>query len=234
MSCIRQVALIQNCGYARACIYNNSMPTRTGRYARKEIDTQTRLTRLTSQFSTYSNIPEGYFEARGKNNLSQFDCDCSKILSGFTSKFRSEIGLCRQSYLQAFSLSKWSELSGIEKKQHTLSNCNRCYECHEELQRSYPLKPFYQPEPIVKLNVDSMQTQGVRKFTTKVLTELNRVYTNEGSTSFTDVLAKTKSFGLERKTEGESERKYHRKRLAQSFCSPGEQPQPKRKKTQEE
>ena len=121
----------------------------------------------------------------------------------------------------------------------------------------------------MKLNVDSMQTQGVRKFTTKVLTELNRVYTNEGSTSFTDVLAKTKSFGLERKkskivtyqeknkkkrdmqkkvvkmvnenfskkatitllTEGESKRKYHRKRLAQSFCSPGEQPQPKRKKT---
>lgn len=31
-------------------------------------------------------------------------------------------------------------------------------------------------------------------------------------------------------TEGESKRKYHRKRLAQSFCSPEDQPQPKRKK----
>lgn len=165
MSCIRQVALVINCGYARACIYNNSMPTRTGRYARQEIDTQTRLTRFRSHCSTYSDIPEGYFEARFKDNWSQFDRDCSKILDGFKSKFRSEIGLSRQSYLQAFSLSKWSELSSTEKNQHTLSKCTRCYESHEELQRSYPLKPFYQPEtiPIVKLNVESMQQQGVKK-----------------------------------------------------------------------
>ena len=31
-------------------------------------------------------------------------------------------------------------------------------------------------------------------------------------------------------TEGESKRKYHRKRLAQSFCSPHEQPPAKKKK----
>ena len=32
-------------------------------------------------------------------------------------------------------------------------------------------------------------------------------------------------------TEGESKRKYHRKRLAQSFCSPHEQPPAKKRKT---
>jgi hypothetical protein len=32
-------------------------------------------------------------------------------------------------------------------------------------------------------------------------------------------------------TEGESKRKYHRKQLAQSFCSPHEQPPAKKKKT---
>lgn len=97
------------------------------------------------------------------------------------------------------------------------------------------------------------------------MTELNRIYVNEGSSSFTDTLATTKSSGLERKktsyekskekkvmqkrivtsvnesfskkaaitllTENESKRKYHRKLLAQSFCSPEEQPQTKRRKT---
>ncbi len=110
-----------------------------------------------------------------------------------------------------------------------------------------------------------MQRQGIKKFTTGVLTELNRVYEVEASTSFTDVLVRTKSSGLEKKkghkdkkkeminvqkeltktvnghfaekatismlTECESKRKYHRKRMAQSFCSPQEQPPAKKTKT---
>ena len=101
----------------------------------------------------------------------------------------------------------------------------------------------------------------MKQFTTNVLSELNTVHIEEMSKSFTDALVSTKSAGLEKKkSKGEkrkakwevqrsvmkkvnecfaekaaitllTERKYHRKRLAQSFCSPHEQPPAKKKKT---
>ena len=123
----------------------------------------------------------------------------------------------------------------------------------------FPLKPFFEPEQVVTVNKDALERQGVPKFTPKILSELDRVYTNEASISFTDALLKTNA-KVERKktsnekrkekraiqkeitdkvnaqfaqkaaitllTEGESKRKYHRKRLAQSFCSPEDQPKP--------
>ena len=49
--------------------------------------------------------------------------------------------------------------------------------------------------------------QGVKKITTNVLSELNRVYTNEASTSFTDALVKTKSAGVEKKKSQNERRK---------------------------
>jgi hypothetical protein len=109
-----------------------------------------------------------------------------------------------------------------------------------------------------------MQHEGTKKFTRKALSELNTIYEQEASTSFTNVLVEDRSIGLERKksqyekkekrkiqrkfvakvnesfaekatitllTEGESKRKYHRKRLAQSFATPeNNPPQPKRQK----
>lgn len=266
MPTIRQVALIVNCGYARVCIYNNSVTT-AGRHARHTIDKKARSNNFKFQFSTCSSygIPDGYFDSQDKHNQTQFDRDCSKILDGFKSKFRSDIGLGRDRYLQTFSFSKWAELFSIEKSQHTLGRCNRCYEIHKELQGSYPLKPFYQAQPVVEVNTDFLKQQGVKKFTTNVLAELNRVYVNEGGPSFTDALVTTKSSGLERKktsyekrkekrkiekevvkavnesfskkaaitllTENQLKRQYHRMRLAQSQCSPEEQPPPKRRKT---
>ena len=233
MSCIRIVAHIVNCGYARVSIYENSSPLAKGQYAR-DIDRQKRSFNFRSQFvcSSYG-IPDGYFEQRGKDGNSQFDRDCNKILDGF---FQSDMGLCRDKYLNTFSIKSWSELCTVENNRHTLSHCTRCFECHEQ----------------------------VKKFTANVLSELNRVYRDEASTSFTDSLLKTKSVGLERKkskiekkkemrdmhrqvtkkinecfaeeaaitllTEGESKQKYQRKRIAQSFCSPDNQPQRKKKK----
>ena len=67
----------------------------------------------------------------------------------------------------------------------------------------FPLKPFYRHkpvDPVVTVNQDAIQRLGVKKFTTGVLTELNRVYEVEASTSFTDALVKTKSSGLEKKS----------------------------------
>ena len=54
---------------------------------------------------------------------------------------------------------------------------------------------------MVPVNQDALQRLGVKKFTTGVLTELNKVYEAEASTSFTDALVRTKSSGLEKKKE---------------------------------
>ena len=140
------------------------------------------------------------------------------------------------------------------------ANCARCAELHSNRQSSFPLKPQYIPRPLVVLDQNALQRQGVKKFTSSVLMELNKVYELEVGSSFTDAVAETKSSGLEKKrsksekieevkevmvavneqfaenaaismlAENESKRKYHRKRMAQSFCSPEAPPPAKRKK----
>ncbi len=263
MACVRQVSLIVNCGYARGCIYENSNPKRTGQHARQTIDTAKRLTNFTGQFNSTYCFPEGYFNVSGKDNMTQFDRDCNKILDGFKSKFPG-VG-DKESYLDTFSRSEWCKLSVAERKRHSLTKCARCFELHKERQLSFPLKPHYHHKPIVTVDQDALQRLGVKKFTTGVLTELNRVYETAASTSFTDALVRTNSSGLEKKksqkdkrkekariqkqltksvndhfadkaaismlTEGESKRKYHRKRMSQSFHSPQEQPPAKKNKT---
>ena len=197
MDCVRRVALSVNCGYARVCIYQNSNPQRTGKYARQSIDVAKRQTAFKEQFSSTYSFTEDYFSVRSKNTT-QFDRDCNKILDGFKSKL---------SYLNTFSYSKWCELPITERRQHSLSNCVRCYELHRDSQQSFPLKPTYHNEAIVKVNQDAMQRLGVKKFTTSVLTELNRVYEVEASTSFSDALVTTDSCGLEKKKSQKDKRR---------------------------
>lgn len=267
MSCVRKHALIINCGFARVSIYENSNPSRVGRDARESIDKQSRATSFKSQFGTCFGIPDGYFEPRVKDNTSQFDRDSNKILDGFKSMFRTDLGYSKQSYLDTFSLARWSELSSMEKSKHTFSKCVRCFESYKEQQSFFPLKPFYQPEPepaVLTLNTGPLQQQGLKSFTKNVLSELDTVFTNQANTTFTDALLKSKCTKLVTKkttqekvkekrnmqrtiaknindqfaekaaitllTEGESKRKYHRKRLAQSFFSPNDQPPQKKKK----
>ena len=152
-----------------------------------------------------------------------------------------------------------------EKIKHTLSNCTQCFEVHKDHQCSFPLKPIYYPKPVINVDKEASQHQGVKTFTTSVLAELNKVYTDEVNSSFTDALLQNKSLRLERKktstekrkekrelhrdvtkkvtksfaekaaitmlAEGESKRMYHRKRIAQSFCSPEGPPTAKKPKS---
>lgn len=224
------------------------------------------MTKFKSQFNSHPDygFPENYFQptaGNSKHSLSQFDRDSNKILDGFASYFSS-----RDSYLETFSSLKWSQLSISEKEQHRLSECKRFYELHEKQQMSFPIKPYFKPEPkpkpVVIIDQEAFQEQGIKKFTGNIISELDLMYTNQSSTSFSKALVTTPSFGFQkRKTstekqnekrkmlractkeinqhfadkaaitmlaEGESKRKYHRKRLAQSFCSPEEQPNPKK------
>lgn len=213
---IRRPSLIVNCGYARVCIYQNSDPSRNGRNARQNIDIEQRSDKFRSQFSTVLptyGVPDGYFEpTAGKNHCSQFDRDCVKILDGFRSKFRSETGLSREVYHHEFSLLNWSQLPPLEQTQHTLSNCTRCFELHKEHQLSFPLKPVYQPEPVITVNHEALQQQGLTAFTSNVLSELNRVYDNEAGSSFTNALVQNKSLQLEHKKTSAEKIKEKRKR----------------------
>ena len=158
MSCIRVVSLLVNCGYAWTCIYQNSNPKGIGSKACLNIDTQARAINFRSEFGNVSNhgIPTGYFKCKGKSQKSQFDHDCEKILDGFKAKFRSDIGLNRDNYIHTFSHQNWSELSDTEKEQHTLSKCKCCCQLHEALQLSFPLKPAYQPEPVLAINTQAL------------------------------------------------------------------------------
>lgn len=208
---IRRPSLIVNCGYARVCIYVNSDPNQYGRYSRLNIDIANRSDKFRSQFSPLSTygIPEDYFTPTSNDYCSQFDRDCTKILDGFKLKFRGETGLNRESYLHKFSEVKWSELAQSEKEQHTLSTCTRCFEVHEAHQCSFPLKPIYHPEPVLKVDQAALQCQGVRAFTTNVVSELERVYSIEGS-SFTNALLQERSLQLERKKTSSEKRKEKR------------------------
>ena len=175
MACVRQVALIVNCGYARVCIYQNSNPKGTGKQARQTIDTSEKIINFRGQFSGIYCFPDGYFDVRDENNMTQFHRDCNKILDGFKSKF--PIGANRESYLNTFSHSKWCELSVNERKQHSLSKCARCFELHQNSQLSFPLKPTYHhKEHIVTTNEDALKKLGVKKFTTGLLTDCARMH----------------------------------------------------------
>ena len=267
MSAIKYVSLQVNCGYARVNIYTNSRKTNMGCLARKGVDRGRRALSFKSQFNGFPEygIPEQYFDENSSSRLSPFDKACDKILDGFTSKWRSDLEVNREAYLTKFSLEKWADLTDTEKRRHTLGNCGRCSELHQVYQQCFPLKPIYKPTSAVCIDRKALQQQGTKKFTRKALSELNKIYEEETSTSFADALVVDRSIGLERKksqyekkkekrkvqrevvakvnekfaekatitllTEGESKRKYHRKRLAQSFATPElNPPQPKRRK----
>jgi hypothetical protein len=208
---------------------------------------------LLSQFTTYS-FPDDYFETTGKDKTTQFDRDCSKILDGFKMKFLAGGRGDRKKYLDTFSGAKWHRLPVVEKKEHSLSNCIRCFEQRYDIQRSFPLKPMFTHKPLIAVDLDALQRQGIKKFTGNVLTELNRAYDLEAGTSFTNAVAANRSSCSQKKptpeesrkkknhlkkeftqmvnvqfaekatilmlAECESKRKYHRKRLLQSFSSP--------------
>ena len=64
-------------------------------------------------------------------------------------------------------------------------------------------------KPIITVDQDALRRQNIiKKVTTSVLAELNRVYQVETSTSFTDVVVRFKSStGLEKKKDQKDKRK---------------------------
>ena len=46
-------------------------------------------------------------------------------------------------YVKAFSSLNWAALSSPEKEKHSLSNCVACATQFAEIQKTFPLKPFF-------------------------------------------------------------------------------------------
>ena len=91
---------------------------------------------------------------------------------------------------------------------HTMSNCARYYESYAQYQQVFPLKPFYQPKPVIQIDTDAMERQGTKKFTSNVLSALDLVFTEQTNMTFREALLKDKSLGLEnKKSQYEEERK---------------------------
>ena len=59
-------------------------------------------------------------------------------------------------------------------------------------QECFPLKPLYQPASVVSIDREALKRQGTKKFTRKALSELNTIYEEKASTSFTNALVKDK------------------------------------------
>ena len=57
----------------------------------------------------------------------------------------------RQNYSATFSLNKWkyNSLSVQEKGTHSLSNCHACASNFDSIQRTFPLKPYFQPTTLL-------------------------------------------------------------------------------------
>ena len=56
---------------------------------------------------------------------------------------------------------------------------------------------------MIQLDRGALQQQGVKKFTAKVLVEINNVYEEEAGTSFREAIVKYKTIKLEKKNQTE-------------------------------
>ena len=123
-----------------------------------------------------------------------------------------------------FCSGRWSELPTKEKHMHTMSNCVRCYESYAQYQQVFPLKPFYQPKPIVQIDTDAMKRQGTKKFTSNVV---SAVFTEQTNMTFCEALlilrsGKKKSQYEKRKEKRELERNFTKqvnKCFAEKSCN---------------
>ena len=91
-------------------------------------------------------VKEGYFDKSSKGCPSLFDAHCKRVMKAWVSIPNSEL---RQNYLATFSLKKWDSLSAKEKGTQSLSNCHACANTFDSIQRTFPLKPYFQPTSIL-------------------------------------------------------------------------------------
>ena len=83
-----------------------------------------------------------------------------------------------------------------------LSKCGRCYELYFDYQRAFPLKPFYEHKVVIQLDTQALRREGVKNFTTRVLSEINTAYKQQVGITFTNAISEINTTGLELKKTG--------------------------------
>ena len=69
------------------------------------------------------------------------------------------------------------------------------------------MKPVYQPTSAISIDQEALQRQGTKKFSRKALSELNTIYKEQASISFTNALVKDRSIGKNSQYEKKEKRK---------------------------
>ena len=175
------ITLQINCGYARVAIRELSSPERMK--SRLEVAHEQRRQDFLQLFSSEKfTIPEEY---RSSTNR-QFNKHCDKILDYFSSKWHPPSK--RLEYLSVFSPENWKHLTTSEMEKHTLSSCTACYINHQSLQECFPGKPVFIPPSIISLPECERTIRSEKSMTRKVLGELNSLWEEQYSHSFTSQL----------------------------------------------
>ena len=81
--------------------------------------------------------------------------------------------------MEKFSISTWHALSAAEKSSHTLSNCTACFAQFYEQQKHFPLKPIFQPSPVLTYDQDMVQQMPEKQLVQATLDQLDQVFQNE-------------------------------------------------------
>ena len=142
-----------NCGFCRVSIKELSSH-----------DDETREKKFKEQFSSALNLDDSLFSVKSERHTPFFNRRCSDVKKWFTKKW--DPSSSRVDYLSTFSISKWEALSTQDKRKHSLSQCERCRQKYNDLQKSFPAKPVFENELCSKVSeIISHGNQATKKKT---------------------------------------------------------------------
>ena len=88
-------------------------------------------------------VGNAYFDKVDKASKSLFEHHLGKVKGAFNHGFHSIVS--KEEYVSTFSTANWIALPTTEKFRHSLTNCVACATQFEQLQKTFPLKPFFAP-----------------------------------------------------------------------------------------
>ena len=77
-----------------------------------------------------------------------------------------------------------------KKKSHTMAKCEACRDEYYHHQQKYPQGPYFNPMPVLSVDVPELHRLGKAKGTRKLLAEMNDSFSNVFNASFTTSLVK--------------------------------------------
>ncbi len=210
MAAMIPVALQMNCGFCRVAIKELS---NDHKFQRQKIDIETRENKFQQQFSSFSELDQSsIFNKTNTQRTCLFNRHCNQVLSMFSKKWITTSA--RLDYLSSFSILAWEKLSELEKRKHSLSNCERCQQKYNLLQTKFPGKPVFENTLCSAVSeIISSSTQKTKsKAVTSVLSPIDNAFKAKFGESFTTTVTKhCPKLGLQKKVTPNDTRNEKRK-----------------------